>query len=64
VFGCTASIGIAVLDARSEHTERIELLIERADRAMYRAKGAGKDRVARAEDHADAASPRAAAAAC
>jgi diguanylate cyclase (GGDEF)-like protein len=50
-FGCTASIGIAALDAQ---TECFELLIERADRAMYRAKRAGKNRVARADERADA----------
>lgn len=55
-FGCTASIGIASLDAR---TERIELLIERADRAMYRAKRDGKDRVVRSDEREEASPSKA-----
>lgn len=46
-FGCTASIGVATPSADTEH---FEMLIERADRAMYRAKLEGKNRIA----HADA----------
>lgn len=44
-IGCTASIGVAVPLA---HAEGFERLIERADRAMYRAKLDGKNRVVRA----------------
>ena len=39
---CTASIGLAV---PGPDTERVETLIDRADRAMYAAKTAGKNRV-------------------
>jgi len=39
---CTASIGLAV---PSLDTDRVELLIDRADRAMYAAKTAGKNRI-------------------
>ena len=46
-FGCTASIGVATPSA---DTERFEMLIERADRAMYRAKVEGKNRIARADE--------------
>lgn len=54
-FGCTASIGIASLAAQNE---RFELLIERADRAMYRAKRDGKDRGVRADECADSLSAK------
>ncbi len=43
-FGCTASIGIATLGAGG-----FDDLFVRADRAMYRAKGGGKNRVMLAE---------------
>lgn len=43
---CTASIGLAVL---RPDTERVETLIDLADRAMYAAKTAGKNRVAPAQ---------------
>lgn len=52
-YGCTASIGMATAGA---DTERFEMLIEGADRAMYRAKVAGKNRIARA-DGGDTACP-------
>ena len=59
-FGCTASIGVAL---STPDTKRFEMLIERADRAMYRAKLAGKNRIAPAEDadsaHAADLRPRA-----
>jgi diguanylate cyclase (GGDEF)-like protein len=45
-IGCTASIGLAVL---RPDMVRVEALIDQADRAMYAAKTAGKNRVAPAQ---------------
>ena len=42
VPGVSVSVGVAVADERGEP---IEALIETADRALYRAKRAGRDRV-------------------
>jgi two-component system, cell cycle response regulator len=52
--GCTASIGVA---APLAHSECFERLIERADRAMYRAKLDGKNRVVRADARDSAPAP-------
>ncbi|WP_242624776.1 GGDEF domain-containing protein [Krasilnikovia cinnamomea] len=44
-MGCTFSAGLAIWDGR----ESGEALLHRADRALYRAKAAGRDRVERAQ---------------
>ena len=55
VPGVSVSVGVAVADERDEP---IEALIETADRALYRAKRAGRDQVAGAEDCAGQPGPR------
>ncbi|MGR3377306.1 diguanylate cyclase [Salipiger abyssi] len=47
-IGTTVSIGVAL--ARRGVTERPEALLDRADRALYKAKDAGRNRIALAED--------------
>ncbi|MBN9888328.1 diguanylate cyclase [Salipiger abyssi] len=59
-IGTTVSIGVAM--ARHGVTERPETLLDRADRALYLAKGAGRNRIALAADDDPGAADRAASA--
>ena len=44
-YHCTASIGVTLFGAESDHADHVDELLKQADLAMYQAKGAGRNTI-------------------